>query len=146
MATRSKIAIVLLAGSVLLGPGQLTSSAQDGVDIDGAVAAADPALGQTVSFQCIGCHSFGEGEAARVGPNLFGIVGRLVGGVEGFAFSEPMAALGAGGDTWTPTMLNDFLTSPAGAIPGTSMGYGGLGNDVDRYNLIAYLASLTAAD
>ena len=146
MATRSKIAIALLAGSVLLGPGQLTSSAQDGVDIDAAVAAANPVLGQTVSFQCIGCHSFGEGEAARVGPNLFGIVGRLIGGVEGFAYSEPMAALGTADGTWTLAMLNDFLATPAGAIPGTIMGFGGLGGDADRYNLIAYLATLTAAD
>ena len=49
------------------------------------VAAADIAAGQAASLQCAGCHTFGEGEAARFGPNLFGIVDRPVGSVAGFA-------------------------------------------------------------
>lgn len=117
------------------------SSAQE--DVEAMVAAADASAGQAVSFACIGCHGFAEGDGTRVGPELFGIVGRTIGGVEGFAYSQAMADLGAAGETWTLEMLDAFLLNPAEAIPGNAMPYGGLANDTDRYNLLAYLATLT---
>ena len=70
------------------------------------------AAGQTVSLQCLGCHTLGEGEGTRVGPNLHGIVGRPVGSVAGFRYSDAMAAIGAGGGTWTIERLSAFLQSP----------------------------------
>jgi len=106
------------------------------------VAAGDVAAGQTASFQCIGCHTFGEGEAARVGPNLFGVVGRPVASVDGFAYSAAMANAGADGGIWSIEFLNAFLTSPQAAIPGTTMGFGGIADEATRANLIAYLATL----
>src|SRR5688572_20924120 len=65
------------------------------------VAAADIAAGQTASLQCAACHTLGEGEAARFGPNLFGIVDRPVASIAGFAYSAAMAAAGAAGGTWS---------------------------------------------
>lgn len=113
-------------------------------DIDAIVAAADAAAGQAVSFQCIGCHSFGEGEGTRVGPGLYGVVGRVIGGVEGFPYSEALAAKAAAGETWTLAMLDAFFTNPQEAIPGNSMPYAGMANETDRHNLLAYLATLGA--
>jgi len=91
-----------------------------------------------------GCHSFGEGEANRFGPNLFGIVYRVVGTHEGFTYSPALAALGAEGAVWTYTGLDAFLASPQAATPGTTMPFGGIADATDRANLIAYLRTLAA--
>lgn len=111
-------------------------------DLAAMVAAGDVAAGQAASMQCAGCHSFGEGEAARFGPNLFGIVDRPVASSPGFTYSAAMAAVGAAGSTWTIEFLNDFLTSPQAAIPGTVMPFAGIEDEATRVNLIAYLATL----
>ena len=144
MAVKSSVLGAGIAGAFLMVLNVGVADAQDGVE--GAVAAADATAGQVISFQCIGCHSFGEGEAARVGPNLFGLVGRAVAGVEGFSYSEALLALNTAGDTWTLDLLNAFLTNPQEAVPGNVMPFGGLGADADRYNLLAYLATLTSGD
>ncbi len=108
------------------------------------VAGADIAAGQAASLQCIGCHTVAEGEAPRFGPTLFGIVDRPVASVEGFNYSPAMAAVGAAGGTWSVDFLNEFLTSPQAAIPGTTMPFGGIADEATRANLIGYLATLTA--
>lgn len=109
------------------------------------VAAADVAAGQTASLACAGCHTLGEGEGTRFGPNLFGIVDRPVASVAGFAYSPAMAALGATGATWTADLLNAFLTSPQGAVAGTTMPFPGIPDEATRANLIGYLATLGGA-
>ena len=65
-----------------------------------------------------------------------GVVGRPVGSVEGFGYSDPMAAHGG---NWTPEELFAFLASPKKAVPGTKMSFAGLPKPEDRANLIAYL-------
>lgn len=109
------------------------------------VAAGDPEAGAAVAEQCAGCHTLEEGGAAGFGPNLFGIVGRLVGGVDGFTYSDPFVALNAEGETWTTEFLDAFLTNPAEAVPGNRMPFGGIADDTARADLIAYLATLTGA-
>jgi cytochrome c len=52
--------------------------------------------------------------------------------------------MGAAGEAWTYEHLNDFLLAPAGFAPGTKMKFGGLKNDADRANVIAYLSTLSA--
>ena len=113
--------------------------------VDGAlalVATADVAAGEAVSGQCRGCHTLDESGPAVVGPNLFGIVDRVVGAAEGFNYSDTLASLNTEGTIWTAELLSAFLTSPAAAIPGNRMPYGGMSDDQDRANLIAYLATL----
>lgn len=70
----------------------------------------------TIVFEnCAACHSL-DGEAL-VGPPLNGVVGRKVGSVPGFDYSE---AFRTGGFTWTPDKLSAFLQNPD-SIPGTNM-------------------------
>jgi cytochrome c len=104
------------------------------VDIAALMSAADPAAGETVFKKCAACHKLDGGNA--VGPHLDGVVGRPVGSVEGFGYSDPMAA--HGGD-WTPEELFAFLASPKKAVPGTKMSFAGLPKPEDRANVIAYL-------
>ena len=113
------------------------------VSVGTLLASADAAKGQTVFKACAACHDGSKGGPNKVGPNLWGIVGRNHGIHEGFAYSEAMAALKD--KPWDYAALNEFLTSPKTAVPGTKMAYGGLKKDADRANLLAYLATLSDA-
>jgi cytochrome c len=95
---------------------------------------ADPAAGETVFKKCAACHKLDGSNG--VGPHLDGVVARPIAGVEGFAYSDPMAS--HGGD-WTPENLFQFLDNPKGFIPGTKMTFAGLPKEEDRANVIAYL-------
>lgn len=106
------------------------------------VASADVAAGEAASRRCAGCHTMAEGEPNRVGPNIYGVVGRTIGGVEGYAYSDAFAALHAAGETWDAARLGDFLYDPRADIPGTKMGFAGVKDDTERANLVAYLATL----
>lgn len=104
------------------------------VDVEALVVAADPAAGETVFKKCAACHKL-DG-ANGVGPHLDGVVGRGVGSVEGFSYSDAMAS--HGGD-WTPDELFHFLGNPKQFVPGTKMSFAGLPKDEDRADVIAYL-------
>ena len=115
------------------GGGGGEAPAED-VDVAALVAAADPAAGETIFKKCAACHKLDGANA--VGPHLDGVVGRPVGSVEGFAYSDPMKA--HGGD-WTPDDLFHFLANPKKYVPGTKMTFAGLPKPEDRANVIAYL-------
>lgn len=104
-----------------------------------AVRAADADAGQAVfKTQCAICHSPLSGKN-MVGPSLFGIVGRKSGSVEGFRYS---AANKSADLTWTPEVLDKYLTAPKEVVPGTIMPYPGLKDDDKRADVIAYLETL----
>jgi cytochrome c len=104
------------------------------VDVAALVSAADPAAGETVFKKCAACHKL-DG-ANGVGPHLDGVVGRAIGAVEGYAYSDPMA--GHGGN-WTPDELFHFLANPKQFVPGTKMSFAGLPKPEDRADVISYL-------
>lgn len=101
------------------------------------LAQADVAAGEKVFAKCAACHTINAGGANGIGPNLHEVVGdKVAAGRGGFAFSD---ALKSKGGTWTFDALNAWLTSPREYAPGTKMTFAGLGNPVDRANLIAWL-------
>jgi len=103
-------------------------------------AANDAAAGKTVyQRQCAACHIDTAEGARRLGPTLFGVVGRKTGSVEGFRYSEPNKNAGW---VWTPEKLDEYLKNPRGVIAGTTMAFAGIRSDADRANLIEYLKSL----
>ncbi|HEX2480097.1 MAG TPA: cytochrome c family protein [Geminicoccaceae bacterium] len=103
------------------------------------LAAASPEEGETVAKKCAACHSFEQGGAAKIGPPLWGVVGRDVAAVEGFAYSD--ALLGMEGE-WTFDELNAFIHDPKGYAPGTKMAFAGVAEPEDLANLLVYLRSL----
>lgn len=103
------------------------------------LASADVAAGQEITKRCVSCHTFEKGGANKVGPNLWGVVGRDVGKHEGFTYSEAMATHGG---KWDYNSLSHFLKKPKVHVPGTKMAFAGLSKENERANLIAYLRSL----
>lgn len=102
--------------------------------------AGDAAEGQKVFRRCQACHNVTAGGAHKVGPNLYGVAGAPVARHADFRYSSAMAEHGG---TWTPELLDAFLTSPAESMPGTRMTFAGLADEQDRANVIAYLQSLS---
>ena len=106
--------------------------------IEKLLASATVEKGEAAAKKCAACHTFGKGEPNRVGPNLYGVVGRERGGHPGFNYSAGMKAKPG---KWTIEDLNAFLLNPKGFIPGTSMTFAGLTRGGERADVIAYLNS-----
>jgi cytochrome c len=100
------------------------------------LASADPARGETAARKCAACHTFGKGEPNKVGPNLWGIVGRPRASAPNFNYS---AAMKAKGGNWTIDDLNTYLINPKAMIPGTNMTFAGLPRGSERADVIAFL-------
>ena len=103
-------------------------------------ADGDAAAGKTVfQRQCATCHIDTAEGARRLGPTLFGLMGRKTGSVEGFRYSE---ANRNAGFAWTPEKLDEYLRNPRALIPGTNMAFAGIRSDKDRADVVAYVNGL----
>ena len=96
--------------------------------------------GQRSAKKCAACHTFDEGGASRVGPNLYNIVGQPLGAEQGFAYSQ--ALKDKGGD-WNYENLDHFIEAPRAFLPGTKMAFAGIRRPTERADLILYLRSLS---
>ncbi len=103
------------------------------------LAEADPENGAKVAKKCLSCHTVEKGGKDKVGPNLWGIVGRPLAANEGFAYSDALASLGG---EWTYERLDAFIADPKGFAPGTKMSFAGIRKAEDRADLVAWLRTL----
>ena len=123
--------------------GAAPAAAPQAEPINALLAVADTAAGQKVSRACTACHSFEKGGANKVGPALWGILGRGVASVAGFAYSDAMQS--HKDKKWTYEELNQFLFNPKAHVPGTKMAFAGVKKTDERAALIAWLRTLADA-
>jgi len=108
--------------------------------IEKLLVTASVERGENSGKKCLACHTFKKGEPNRVGPNLWGVVGRAHASVADFKYSPAMKAMTG---NWSIAELNKFLSKPTGMVPGTSMTFIGLPRANERADVIAYLNTLS---
>jgi cytochrome c len=163
----NKFAMALLGVCLLtMGLGVFSSAlyshgpmAKPGLDLPGEVAAAapaaaaaaevplptllakaDPAKGQADTKVCQACHNFDKGGVAKVGPPLYGVVGRPVASVAGFGYSDGLKAMGG---NWSYESIFKFITKPSAMVQGTKMSFAGESDPAKRADILAYLQTLS---
>ena len=109
-----------------------------------AALAADAQFGQRLFDRCLSCHTIVEGGPHSLGPNLFGVVGRMAGGADGYVYSP---AMNDSGITWTAENIAIFLkdlngSSPDSFIPGNRLLQLGSATDEQIAHMIAYMETL----
>lgn len=102
-------------------------------------AAGDVSAGGALFNRCAICHSNTRAGPNKLGPGLYGVVGRKAGTYPGFSYS---AAMKHAGFVWTSAKLNDYLASPQKVVPGNAMPFPGIADPKQRVDLVAYLATL----
>ena len=98
-----------------------------------SVSAAD---GAKVFKKCISCHSVVQGGGNKIGPALWGVLGRKAGSVTDYKYSKAMVAYGK---PWSFEEMNGFLTKPKDWIKGTKMSFAGLKDIKERAAVILYM-------
>ena len=102
-------------------------------------AAADLAKGEQLWRKCASCHTLDANGRNRAGPRLHGLFGRVAGSVPDYSYSE---ALKKSGIVWNDSTLDAYIKDAEAFVPGTKM-YGGLSQDADREDLLAFLKGAT---
>jgi cytochrome c len=113
-----------------------TSKVVEKIDIVALMTQGDVTSGEKIFKKCAACHSINKGGKNKIGPALYNVVGRKVGGVADYKYSKALASYGK---EWSFEELNGFLIKPATYLKGTKMSYAGLRKETDRASVIKYL-------
>ena len=106
------------------------------VPIGVRLAEADVAAGKKAAKKCAICHTFDNGGKAKLGPNLWNVVGAAKAGSSDFSYSSVLAGLGG---EWTYEDLDAFLEKPKAFAKGTKMAFPGIKSAGQRADVIAFL-------
>ena len=116
-----------------------SSSAELG-EIMELLASASAADGKKVFKKCAACHSIAKGGGNKIGPALWGVLGRQAGLISNYKYSKAMAAHGK---SWSFEEMNGFLIKPKDWIKGTKMTFVGLKKETERAAVILYMNNNT---
>ena len=117
------------------------SASSESGNIMALFASTTAAEGAKVFKKCAACHSIAEGGKNKIGPALWGVLGRTAGSVPGYKYSKAMTAHGK---NWSFEEMNGFLVKPKDWIKGTKMSFAGLKNAKDRAAVILYMNENTS--
>tara|TARA_Y100001970_G_scaffold94803_1_gene119463 strand:- start:90 stop:635 length:546 start_codon:yes stop_codon:yes gene_type:complete len=112
------------------------SEVAEEVDIAALLALGDLDHGEKVFKKCSACHVVEKGGANKIGPALYGVIGRKVGAINDYKYSQALADYGK---EWTFKEMNGYLRKPQKWIKGTKMSFAGLRKEKDRASVILYL-------
>ena len=99
----------------------------------------DPVKGKKIAKKCVACHSFKKAGKNKIGPALYGIMGRERGTTVGYNYSKALKKIGG---KWGYADMDKFLLKPKNFLPGTKMSFKGIKKATDRAAIIMYIRSL----
>ena len=99
-------------------------------------ASTNAAEGAKIFKKCAACHSIAQGGANKIGPALWGVIGRKAGSLADYKYSKAMAAYGK---SWSFEEMDGFLEKPKDWINGTKMSFAGLKDSKERAAVILYM-------
>ncbi len=134
----------LAKGRIIVAPETATAAAtpapakpeEKDPPVESLLASANVEAGQNAAKVCGACHNWTKGAGTKVGPDLYGVVGRDIGKEPGFSYST---ALQQKGGKWTFQNLYEWIKDPKAFIPGNKMGFAGIKDPKERANIIAFL-------
>ena len=118
-----------------------TETSSETGNIMALFASTSAAEGAKVFKKCAACHSIAEGGKNKIGPALWGVLGRQAGSLPDYKYSKAMAAYGK---KWSFEEMNGFLIKPKDWIKGTKMSYAGLKSEKERAAVILYMNENTS--
>jgi cytochrome c len=146
----------VLTGILALGLAAPAFAESHGLDL---TATGDIAKGEKAFKKCQSCHVVkndeGEtlaGKKAKTGPNLYGIVGRAAGKVDGFRYGKDVIAAGEAGMIFDEATFVEYVKDPKKAIQAATgdpkarskMSYR-VRKDSEAIDLYAFIQSLSPA-
>ena len=115
---------------------ETSSASSESGNIMALFSSTSAAEGAKVFKKCAACHSIAEGGANKIGPALWGVLGRPAGTIPDYKYSKAMAAYGK---NWSFEEMNGFLIKPKDWIKGTKMSFAGLKKPKERAAVILYM-------
>ena len=109
---------------------------EEKVDIVALLAMGNIDHGKKVFKKCAACHLINKGADNKIGPALYGVIGRKVASKQDYKYSKAMASYDK---NWTFEEMNGYLKKPQKYIKGTKMAFAGLRKENDRSSVILYL-------
>ena len=116
--------------------GETNSNNADSGNIMALFASTNASEGAKVFKKCAACHSVTQDGGNKIGPALWGVLGRKAGSLTNYKYSKSMLAHGK---QWTFEEMNGFLIKPKDWIKGTKMSFAGLKNAKERAAVILYM-------
>ena len=107
------------------------------------LASGNAGRGEKIAKKCLSCHTFEQGGANKVGPNLWGILGDNYARTAGFNYSNAMKAKQAEGGGWDYDNMAAFLKKPSAFLKGTKMAFVGIKKGEDLADLLLYIRSMS---
>ena len=114
------------------------TTASGNINVEKLLSLGTVKHGEKVFKKCIACHTIAKGGKNKIGPAIFGILGKKSGSVSNYKYSK---ALLAHEKTWGFEEMNAFLTKPQAYIKGTKMAFGGISKEKDRASVILFMNS-----
>ena len=114
------------------------SSSSGSFNIKDFLALGSIEHGKKVFKKCSACHVVAKGGKNKIGPVLYGVLGKKSASISDYKYSKALIAYNK---VWSYEEMNGFLIKPTAHIKGTKMAFAGLKNEKDRASVILYMNS-----
>ena len=113
-----------------------TVKAGGDINISTLLALGNIDHGKMIFKKCAACHSASKGGGNKIGPALWGVIGRKAGSISDYKYSKAMSGFGKNLDF---EAINNFLIKPKDYVKGNKMAFAGISKEKDRASVILYL-------